>query len=141
MLSTSEVAVSRLNPRPAAVPKDLAGGALRTFFRIASLWGLSDEECQILLATPRSTLARWKNAPSSARLGRDTLERLSYLFNIYGDLQIVLPDPAAADTWIRRPNRNPIFNGQTPLQRMLGGNVADLYMVSQYTAAWRGGKS
>ena len=121
-----------------SLPKDLAGGALRTFFNIAEAWQLSDDDRQCLLATPRSTLHRWRADPSGARLSADTLERLSYLFNIWADLQIVLPKEESADTWIRRSNAVPIFGGRTPLERMRGGQVVDLYWVAQYTSAWRG---
>ena len=46
-----------------------------------------------------------------------------------------------ADEWLRRPNSAPLFGGQSALQRMLGGQVADLYVVRQYLDAQRGGKS
>jgi hypothetical protein len=42
---------------------------------------------------------------------------------------------------VRRPNSAPLFNGQSALQRMLGGQVADLYVVRQYLDAQRGGKA
>ena len=64
-------------------------------------------------------------------LSRDTLERLSYLLGIYKALQILLPDPAAADAWVRRPNAAPLFAGRSALDRMLAGNVSDLSAVRQ----------
>ena len=71
----------------------------------------------------------------------DLLERLSYVFGIYKDLQVLLPDPAAADAWIRKPNSAPLFNGRSALDRLLSGHVADLYVVRQYLDAERGGWS
>jgi hypothetical protein len=50
-------------------------------------------------ASTRSTYFKWKKDPDSARLGRDKLERLSYVFGIYKALQLLLPEPAAADGW------------------------------------------
>ena len=49
--------------------------------------------------------------------------------------------PPITDEWVRRPNSAPLFNGQSALQRMLGGQVADLYVVRQYLDAQRGGKA
>jgi hypothetical protein len=125
--------------RPLADPERLAGPALRTFFRIADAWKLSGEEARTLLgAPPRSTFYAWKKA-GQGQVGRDTLERVSYILGIYKALQILLPDPAAADAWVRKPNAAPLFAGRPALQRMLSGNVADLYVVRQYLDGWRGG--
>ncbi|MGH8713748.1 MAG: MbcA/ParS/Xre antitoxin family protein [Casimicrobiaceae bacterium] len=126
--------------RPGAkAAQRLSGPALRTFFRIAEAWQLSSEEARTLLGDPpRSTFFAWKKS-GDAMLGRDTLERISYLLGIYKALQILLPEPAAADQWLRKPNAAPLFGGQPALARMLSGNVADLYVVRQYLDAWRGG--
>ena len=56
----------------------------------------------------------------------DTLERLSYLLGIYKALQILLPDPHAADEWVRKPNTAPPFGGSSALERMSSGQVADI---------------
>jgi Protein of unknown function (DUF2384) len=117
----------------------LSGPALRTFFRIADAWRLSSEEARTLLGNPpRSTYFAWKKT-RHGQLARDTLERVSYLLGIYKALQILLPDAAAADAWVRKPNAAPLFGGAPALQRMLSGNVADLYVVRQYLDASRGG--
>jgi hypothetical protein len=85
----------------------------------------------------RSTFFKWRREPSP-RLPRDTLERLSYLLGIYKSLQILLPDPKAADEWVRKPNDAPLFGGKSALERMLSGQVADLYVVREYLDAERG---
>ena len=123
------------NSREAAA----AGGAgLRAFTRIAELWHLSiTEQLALLGITSRSTYFKWRKEPQP-RLPRDTLERLSYLMGIYKALQLLLPDTRAADEWIRRPNEAPQFGGKSALERMLSGNVVDLYVVRQYLDAQRG---
>lgn len=132
-------ASAKSSPKPTASTERLAGPALRTFFRIAQAWGLSSEEARTLLGgPPRSTYFVWKRT-GQGQLARDTLERISYIFGIYKALQILLPDPVAADAWVRKPNAAPLFGGKPALQRMLSGNVADLYVVRQYVDAWRGG--
>ena len=44
----------------------------------------------------------------------------------------------AADEWVRKPNTAPPFGGGSALERMLSGQVADLYVVRQYLDAERG---
>jgi hypothetical protein len=124
---------------PALDRRSLSGPALRTFFRIAELWGLSTDEQMVLLGvTARSTFFKWKKAADTV-LPKDTLERISYVLGIYKALQILLPDEKAADDWIKRPNAAPLFAGRSALERMLSGQVADLFVVRQYLDAQRGG--
>lgn len=127
--------------RPATVidRRGLSGPALRTFFRIAELWELSvDDQMTLLGVTARSTFFKWKKGPNTV-LPRDTLERISYIVGVYKALQILLPNEKAADEWVKRPNEAPVFSGQSALDRMLSGQVADLFVVRQYLDAQRGG--
>ncbi|KAB2309555.1 DUF2384 domain-containing protein [Betaproteobacteria bacterium SCN2] len=118
----------------------MSAAGLRAFFNIAQAWGLSEQEQLVLLGQPsRSTYYKWKSAPQTADLKRDTLERLSYILGIYKALQILLPDSAAADAWVKKPNTAPLFGGKSALDRMLGGNIGDLLAVRQYLDARRGG--
>ena len=119
--------------------KGLSGPALRTFFRIAVLWGLSvDDQMTLLGGTARSTFFKWKKDPNTV-LPRDTLERISYIVGIYKALQVLLPDEQEADEWIKRPNEAPMFAGQPALDRMRSGQVADLFVVRQHLDAQRVG--
>ena len=115
--------------------KSLSGPALRTFFRIAELWSLSvDEQMTLLGMTSRSTYFKWKKDANTV-LPKDTLERISYILGIYKALQILLPDEKAADEWVRQSNAASLFNGQSALDRMLSGQVVDLFVVRQYLDA------
>jgi hypothetical protein len=126
---------------PAALsPERLGAAGLRAFAGIAEAWGLSiDEQLTLLGQPPRSTFFAWRKQPDKATLPRDTLERLSNLLGIYKSLQILLPDAAAADGWVRRPNAAPPFGGRSALDRMLAGNVGDLNLVRRYLDGVRGG--
>jgi hypothetical protein len=116
----------------------LGGAGLRAFANIAEAWGLSvAEQLKLLGIGSRSTFFKWRRE-RNPRLPRDTLERLSYLLGIYKSLQILLPDAQTADAWIRKPNNAPPFGGRPALERMLSGQVADLYVVRQYLDAERG---
>ena len=134
-MSVSGALQGRISPNEVTA----AGAAgLRAFRRIADLWHLSiAEQLTLLGLSSRSTYFKWRNEPQ-VRLPRDTLERISYLLGIYKALQLLLPDTRAADEWIRRPNEAAVFGGRSALDRMLSGNVADLYTVRQYLDAQRG---
>jgi hypothetical protein len=120
---------------PAAADRD--AGALRAFFRLVELWGLSMEQARSLLGQPsRATMYNWK-AGRARTLPHDTLRRISYLLGIYKALQILYRDPQLADAWIRRPNA--AFGGQSALERMLAGDVVDLAAVRTHLDAARGG--
>ena len=128
----------KAQPKPGT--RDLSAAGLRAYFNIARDWGLNTDEQMVLLGTPgRSTFFKWKSAPETADLKRDTLERLSYILGIYKALQVLLPSATSADAWVKKPNTAPLFGGKSALDRMLGGNVADLLAVRQYLDARRGG--
>ncbi|MDQ6618964.1 MAG: MbcA/ParS/Xre antitoxin family protein [Pseudomonadota bacterium] len=144
-MSSKGSPVASIQPRPPSAeglfaPSNAwAGPALRTFFRIADAWKLKSDEARVILGRPpRSTYFHWKQT-GEGQLSRDTLERISYVLGIYKALQILLPEPDAADGWIRKPNSASFLNGQSALERMLSGNVADLYVIRQYLDAQRGG--
>ena len=119
----------------AAAPRDVT--AVRAFFRLAELWGLTMEQARVLLGRPsRATLYNWKAGRVRA-LPHDTLRRISYLLGIHKALQILYSDPALADAWIQRPNA--AFGGQSALERMLAGDVSDLAAVRAHLDAARGG--
>jgi hypothetical protein len=128
--------VQAAKPAPSVAQMGAAG--LRACARIAQAWGLStDEQRRLLGEPPRSTFFAWRKAPAQAALPRDTLERLSLILGIYKSLQILLPDAAAADGWVRKGNA--AFGGSTALAVMLGGNVGDLLRVRRWLDAARGG--
>lgn len=127
----AEAAVSKNVDR-----KDLTGPALRTFFRIADAWRLKEpEQMRILGLDSRSTFHSWKRG-DVASISKDALERISYVMGIYKGLQILLPE--SADDWVRKPNKASVFGGRSALERMISGNVADLYVVRQYLDGQRG---
>ena len=117
---------------------NLGGAGIRAFVALAGAWDLSiAQQLTVLGLASRSTFFKWKKE-NNPRLPRDTLERISYLLGIYKSLQILLPDPGAADAWLRKPNTAAPFGGRSALDRMLSGQVADLYVVRQYLDAERG---
>jgi Protein of unknown function (DUF2384) len=138
-------AVPKSNPATIPVPIDIttahaAQAALRTFWRLCDAWKLDTTEQTTLLGVGRTTVYQWKQGKVGP-LDRHVLERLSYLFGIYSALQILLPIAERADEWVRKPNGAPLFAGKSAFDRMMGGQIADLFVVRQYLDAQRGGKS
>jgi uncharacterized protein (DUF2384 family) len=109
--------------------------ALKGFFRIIERWNLDNASARRILGAPAErTFFEWKKG-NVGRLPEDTLRRIGYVAGIWKALEIVYSDPALADSWIKRPNRH--FGGQTPLDRMLAGDVTDLAAVRNYVDAAR----
>ena len=120
-------------------PQRLSSAALQAFFNLSERWGLSAAQEQILLGSPpESTFFKWKAERTARRLGRDVLERISFLLGIAKALNILLPSARAADEWVKKPNAAPLFHGQSALDRMLGGSLVDLADVRRYLDAQRG---
>lgn len=111
--------------------------AKKAFFRIVDLWQIDNESARILLGSPgRSTFFAWKKGEGGL-LPHDSLERVSYLLGIYKALQLLFPNAAQADAWVRKPNQ--AFGGRSALDRMLAGHVVDLHFVRSYVDYVRGG--
>ena len=109
---------------------------MESFLTLADKWELTTDDQIKLLGSPgRSTFFKWKK--SGGTLPNDTIERISHLLNIYKCLEIVLPNPKSADTWIKK--HNTYFEGRSALEVMLDGQVSDIYRVRQYLDAQRGG--
>ena len=123
---------------PLHAKRGLSRAALNAFFNICEKWDLTSEEAHILLGRPaRSTFYRWKRERTGA-LTQDALERISYVLGIYRAIHILFGAPAQADGWIKRANRAAVFGGGSALDRMMGGQVADLDVVRQYLDTQRG---
>lgn len=94
----------------------LAGPALRTFFRIADLWSMSDDEqIRVLGIRNSETLKRWRDGDAAGFDGGG-LERISLVLGVFKASNILLPDAALADRWIRKPNKAPLFGGRGAIE-------------------------
>ena len=127
------------NPAVTLDSVDSAKTALRVFFRMTQEWGLSSAQEETLLGVSRTMLYDWKAGVVRAALDKHVLERMSYIFGIYGALEILIPIPERARLWVKAPNTAPLFAGSSALDRMLGGQVGDLKVVADYLNAQRGG--
>lgn len=122
-----------------AEPIDPAVTALRAYARLTSRWQLGDPEAATLAGAPDVLtyrgwvgLAQFFDHPVFV-IGEDRerlLVRLSTLAGIAARIDALHPDDAAAaDVWVRRPNADPNFGGDTPLDVMLAGGAGALGRV------------
>jgi hypothetical protein len=118
--------------------------ALLNFFGITDDWQCNARDQMTLLGTPsKSSFYRMRDfvegkVDTPPRLGRDALERISYIMGIFKALNILLPNERRAAEWVRKPNSHPLFRGQTALDVMLQGRVIDLADVRRYLDGQRG---
>lgn len=128
----------QLRPEP-EVRKRLSGPALRTFFNIAAAWSLSVADQRALLGYPAASTYHKYKAGDFGALSFDTLTRLSLILGIYKSLQVLYPEPAFADAWVRLPNSNALFGGRPPLTLMIDAGIDGLYRVRRLLDSRRGG--
>jgi hypothetical protein len=133
----AEVTPTALKPDP-QTRRRLSGPALRAFFNIAAAWGLSVAEQRGLLGWPAASTYHKYKAGDHGALAFDTLTRLSLIFGIYKSLQVLYPEPAFADAWVRMPNSHPLFGGRRALDLMIDGGMDGLYRVRRLLDGRRG---
>jgi uncharacterized protein (DUF2384 family) len=116
----------------------LSQSSIDGFFAIVDKWQLQMETAgELLGGVPRSTIYRLRTAAGT--LKQDELMRISYIVGIYKALHILLPDDLA-DHWMSRPNDNPLFNGQPPLNYVIQTGIPGLQRVRSLLDAARGGR-
>lgn len=101
--------------------EDLSGPALRAFFRLAELWGLSESDQKILLDVDDQIFCGWQQ-DTNTLVPPETLERISYLLGIFKALNTLYREEPA-DRWMLLPNSNRIFRGVTPIDYMKQGGT------------------
>jgi uncharacterized protein (DUF2384 family) len=121
-----------------AARERLSPSALRAFVNVMDRWSVRDEDARELLGgVSNGTLYAIKRREKKL-LNADELLRVSYLVGIFKALNI-LYSTALADAWMTRPNSNPIFGGETPLEYALKGGIPALQTVRRLLDSRRGG--
>jgi hypothetical protein len=116
----------------------LSAPALKAFFNIMARWQIRDEDARALIGgVSNGPFYEWKRDPDRT-LDTDRLTRISYLIGIFKALNI-LHGKSLADQWVRLPNTNPIFGGDTPLAYMIRGGLPAMHVVRRLLDARRAG--
>ena len=125
--------------RDPKVRKEMSAPAMRTFFHIATVWTLNNEEQRALLGwPPESTFYKYKAGQVGA-LAYDMLMRISLVLGVYKDLHILYPEADLANRWVKLPNSNSLFGGRPPLTLMMEAGIDGLYVVRRLLDGRRGG--
>ena len=116
----------------------LSAPALKAFFNIMARWKVRDEDARALLGgVSNGPFYEMKRDPERL-LDTDRLTRISALVGIFKALHI-LHSRRLADEWIRLPNTNQIFAGETPLAYMMRGGLPAMLTVRRLLDARRAG--
>ena len=124
------------------ITDDEAGALARTTVNLFKAWNLTDlEACILLGGMSARTWARWKTGArwkegGIGRIDRDLRTRMAHLMGIHKGLRYLFTEPARGYAWIRKPNA--IFGGQSALDLMLRGEIADLAAMREWLDAERG---
>lgn len=113
----------------------LAGPALRTFFRLAQEWSLSEQEQAILLGDPgAAALALWRRDDVDL-VSTEVLMRISLLLGIYRALHTLFRDQSQANAWMGRTHVAGQFKGASALAHMLREGLPGIRRVHSYLVA------
>lgn len=132
--------LGRTEPQTFSAESDrvrLSEVAIKAFLALSNAWALSNAEASGLLGISASSLDRIKRGYRPA-LSQDQLTRVSALVGIYKGLHLLFSD-STSDDWVRRPNRGPLFDRQTPIQSMIEGGIPRMLDVRRTIDAVRGG--
>ena len=124
-----------LRPGPGRRRRSALAAALRLFDRAARELELHTDDRLKLLNMGRTKLFEALKDPGP-RLDVDQTDRLGYFLAIY-ELGGRLVGSSSA--WLKAPNSAPLFAGNPPIQRMLGGRMADLIDTLAYLKGVYGG--
>jgi hypothetical protein len=89
--------------------------------RLAAAWGLASDQLLDSVGI---------RSEDSGPLDDATLEHISHLLNIFGDLHRLFGDHEYADRWIR--SANDAFGGRPPSALLLGGSLAEIKKIRRY---------
>ena len=127
---------NRKSPRDAALlslTPELQAAAVRVVSHLAQAWALTEGELAELLGVQPEVVQAWRQ--DSCETTPAALERISVMLGIFRAINTLIPEPSAADGWIRRPNAAPHFGGRTALATMLQGGLPAIVEVRRYLDA------
>jgi antitoxin Xre/MbcA/ParS-like protein len=117
----------------------LSRPAIEAFFSMIEKWGLRNEDGMALLGG--ASHGRYYELKRSRKglLSQDELTRVSLLIGIFKSLNILF-NGRLANEWPTRPNSNPMFNNEPPLNLLTRGGVPGMISVRRLLDARRGGR-
>jgi hypothetical protein len=118
---------------------ELSIAAVDAFLTLSEIWRLSTKQAVTLLGEgSERTWFRIKAREWDGTLSQDSLTRVSALVGIYKGLHLLFSEQLA-DDWVRRPNSEEIFGGNSPLDFMTAEGIPAMIQTLGYVDALRGG--
>lgn len=131
-----DAVLGRMAHEAAAIFNPDEAGLVAPLFRVwdglSRAWSLNTTEQAALLGLEGPEHLGELRAAALLSVPTQVIERIAILLDIFKALNILLPLPDAADGWIRKPNRAPLFAGQPALQLMLNKGLPGLREVRAY---------
>ena len=112
---------------------------LKSFLDVAHRWQLDQRQQATLLGVDLAEIDQLTGEHGSSALSDETVARMTQIRAIDACLQVLLPVPERADSWVHQPNAAPIFEGRTALGHMMRGRLSDLREVADYLASFCSG--
>lgn len=107
--------------------------ALRTFFNITNLWALTPEQQKTLLGIQDcNAVVSQYDSKLIEPLDAETMLRISYVLGIYKRLNTLLPIPSHADSWLKKPNSEKLFKGNSALNFLVEDPMNRLPLLLAY---------
>ncbi len=116
----------------------LSDVALKAYRRVMERWALSNHESAALLGVSPSTWDRIKRGDREEALTQDQLTRVSAVVGLFKGLHLLVANEAA-DKWLQRSNKGPLFENRRPIDAMIEGGIPRMLEVRRYVDALRGG--
>ena len=121
------------------VREDYTPTACEAYLRLVEAWRLSSKQASALIGEgSERTWFRIKAKDWGGTLSQDALTRISGMIGIYKGLHLLFSDPLA-DEWVKRPNSDALFQGETPADFMIKGGIPAILETRAYIDALRGG--
>lgn len=104
--------------------------SLRAALNILDKWGASTTQASSVLRISASTYARVQSTEDtdwSARFDADVIQRISLVLNIHSALRSIFDNPDNVYGFVGMRNDNHFFNGRSPLEVMVQGDLVSLH--------------
>ena len=107
-------------------------GPVQFINKLLETWQLGPEDAVLLLGHEPSEIPYVTDLLSGriALKGRDTKDRIAYLFRIRKMLSALFLSEEAENKWLRE--QHAALGGQTPMQRLLEGSMENLLLVKEF---------
>jgi uncharacterized protein (DUF2384 family) len=117
----------------------LSPAAIEAVLKIAEKWSLKNEDTMALLGGISSGRYYELKKNRKGNLGQDELTRVSLLIGIFKALHILFNENLA-NQWVSRPNSNPMFHDDPPLEVLVEGGIPGMLSVRRLLDSRRGGR-